>query len=343
MSIRCRLAELLNQRGEGQREFAERVGLSRQTVSKLYANHAAGIEFATLEKTCLGLGIPISELLDLEEPELSRRVRRATDVTVVLGATVMMATLRGQHPEFGMLPDQVEAAFHLVQQITLMTDPAARVNRYWFPAVTEWGSPLGRRVQDEEGIDWRQQAASLLSSARGIVFIVGTDLVNGFVEFCLDRILDVDYDPRGKTRRPRRVTPRYRMNFPLWKSKGGRVLSDNLEDRPEAAIDTLDDRVLFEMNNVAAYTDPRSTEITLGSIVFVDEPNVYHPHCTLVGIVGSIPRADAVTAKHLLQDAHLKTLDARLRQAGAFSGPMFVVARIDARKGDPDDRFSFVI
>lgn len=62
--VKLRLAEIINELGITQTEFAERVGLSRQTVNNLL--HDPGrISFVTLEKL-VEFGINFDEIFEVE-------------------------------------------------------------------------------------------------------------------------------------------------------------------------------------------------------------------------------------------------------------------------------------
>ncbi len=61
--VRCRLKELLNERGLTQMDLVRQLGLSPTTVGKLYNNKSGMIAFETIDKLCDFFEIGIQELL----------------------------------------------------------------------------------------------------------------------------------------------------------------------------------------------------------------------------------------------------------------------------------------
>ncbi|QBE48367.1 helix-turn-helix domain-containing protein [Leucobacter triazinivorans] len=67
-AIRCRLDELLAERGMTLTELSERVGVSLVNLSVLKNNRARAIRFSTLTAICRALGCEVGELLVAEHP-----------------------------------------------------------------------------------------------------------------------------------------------------------------------------------------------------------------------------------------------------------------------------------
>lgn len=63
--IRCRLTELLDERGMTLTELSERVGISLVNLSVLKNDRARAIRFSTLTAICDALGCEVGELLVL--------------------------------------------------------------------------------------------------------------------------------------------------------------------------------------------------------------------------------------------------------------------------------------
>lgn len=61
--IKCKLNELIEQRGVTQTEIANATGISRPTLLSLIKNDAQGIKFSSLEKLCELFNVTISEFL----------------------------------------------------------------------------------------------------------------------------------------------------------------------------------------------------------------------------------------------------------------------------------------
>lgn len=67
-AIRCRLDELLAERGMTLTELSARVGVSLVNLSVLKNNRARAIRFSTLTAICRALGCEVGELLVAERP-----------------------------------------------------------------------------------------------------------------------------------------------------------------------------------------------------------------------------------------------------------------------------------
>jgi len=65
--VRCRLKELLDERGLTQMDLVRKLGLSPTTVGKLYNNKSGMIAFETIDKLCDFFEIGIQELLIKEK------------------------------------------------------------------------------------------------------------------------------------------------------------------------------------------------------------------------------------------------------------------------------------
>ena len=343
MSIRCKLSDFLRSRNESQTEFADRVGLARQTVQKLYNNQMSGVEFATLEKICKGLGISVGELIVLEETRLEQRLKNTSTVTIVLGAPVLQIPNLPARLVYGLGPDDVEAAFHIGEHMLHLTPSGCRIQRHWMPACGEWSTELGKRWQERENLDWQEQAQTLLKTTEGILFIIGSDFVNGFAHHCLDTILDVGYDPRGRTRQPKRMQIPYRLlyrapNSLLPERAQGLMTRYQQDGLPEGIWDTQTKQTVVEITRrrPSQELQPGDT-VTTGAIVYVDEPNFHHPHSLIIGIAGFMPKANALVAKHLFDEESLRFLDLQLRRTDAILPPVFAAAQVEytnARLGE---------
>jgi len=347
MSVRCKLSDFLRSRNESQIEFAERVGLSRQTIQKLYNNQMSGIEFTTLEKICRGLGINIGELLIMEETKLEQYLKNSKEVAIVLGANVFRRS-SSHHLAYGIAPHDVEAASSISEKISQFTSPGCLIRKYWFPSRDEWSKEHGQLWQKREGLIWQEQADILMKSTQGIVFIVGDEHVNGFSHYCLDKILDVGYDPRGKTRRPKRMELPYRIAYHRPQETQPDQIQEMMnlhreEDSLEGVWDAKNSRLLVEVTDRATANNSQPNEIvTTGVIIYIDEPNFHHPHCLIIGIAGFDPKADALTTKHIFSEKHFQFIDVRLRQSEGISPPVFLVGRVEFSKLGSEDQLTLL-
>lgn len=64
MSIRCRLGEIMSERGLGNKEVVELTGVSRNTITSLAANATKRIDYDTLEGLCRGLKLTPGDIIE---------------------------------------------------------------------------------------------------------------------------------------------------------------------------------------------------------------------------------------------------------------------------------------
>ncbi|SCW27259.1 putative transcriptional regulator [Paenibacillus tianmuensis] len=64
MSVRCKLGDIMKQRGLSNKEVVELTGVSRNTITSLAANATKRIDYDTLEGLCRGLGITPGDLIE---------------------------------------------------------------------------------------------------------------------------------------------------------------------------------------------------------------------------------------------------------------------------------------
>jgi putative transcriptional regulator len=348
MSVRCKLSDFLRSRNESQIEFAERVGLSRQTIQKLYNNQMSGIEFTTLEKICRGLGTNIGELLVMEETKLEQYLKHGKEVAIVLGANVFRRSEMSQHLAYGIAPHDVEAASSISEKMSQLTSPGCLIRKHWFPSRDEWSKEHGQRWQKREGLIWQEKAETLMKSTDGIIFIVGDEHVNGFSHYCLDKILDVGYDPRGKTRHPKRMELPFRMVYRRPPETQQEQIQELLnlhryEDTPEGILDSRNNKFLVEVTDRATIDGAQPNDIiTTGVIIYIDEPNFHHPHSLIIGMAGSDPKANALTTKHIFMEKHLQFIDLRLRQSEGISPPVFIAGKVEFSKLGSEDQLTLL-
>lgn len=62
--IRSRLATIMAERDERQDEMAEKIGVSKATLSNIANNRTAGLQYSTLEKIAIYLNVSIEDLFD---------------------------------------------------------------------------------------------------------------------------------------------------------------------------------------------------------------------------------------------------------------------------------------
>jgi len=320
---------------ESQLDFAERIGLSRQTVQKLYSNQATRIEFATIEKICKGLGIEIGELLVQEETEIEQALRHAHEITIVLGARLVKLLGESAPLTYGIGPDDVDALSHITEAMTRLSKERHEIKRYWFPEWPEWNEPQNQ--------DCEERAQHILRYTQGVLFIVGSDLTNGFTHYCLDKILDVGYDPRGKTRKPKRMELPYKM---AWghEEKKPRIMSlDQEKHEPRGIWSIAQKKLVVEVPSRETVTELQPGDVaTDGAIVYVDRPNFHHPGCTVVGIAGFGGKGTALMSKHLFKEEYLRLIDRQLQEADGMPNPIFLVAQVDYIKGGSEDKLKFI-
>ncbi|MCR2805321.1 helix-turn-helix transcriptional regulator [Paenibacillus sp. SCIV0701] len=64
MVVRCRLGDIMKQRGLTNKDVVELTGVSRNTITSLAANATKRIDYDTIEGLCKGLGITPGELIE---------------------------------------------------------------------------------------------------------------------------------------------------------------------------------------------------------------------------------------------------------------------------------------
>ncbi|RAV19511.1 helix-turn-helix domain-containing protein [Paenibacillus contaminans] len=64
MRIRCRLGDIMKQRGLSNKDVVELTGVSRNTITSLAANATKRIDYDTLEGLCRGLGVFPGDLIE---------------------------------------------------------------------------------------------------------------------------------------------------------------------------------------------------------------------------------------------------------------------------------------
>ena len=92
MTLAQRLKELRTRSGFSQEQVAERVGVSRQAVTKWEAG-AALPSTANLLALCDLFGVPMSELTGSQEPSARRTPRSSLYGAVLLGVSIGLAVL----------------------------------------------------------------------------------------------------------------------------------------------------------------------------------------------------------------------------------------------------------
>lgn len=69
MAIRCRLGEIMKERGLSNKEVVELTGVSRNTITSLAANATKRVDYDTLEGLCRGLEVTPGDLIEYIEDE----------------------------------------------------------------------------------------------------------------------------------------------------------------------------------------------------------------------------------------------------------------------------------
>lgn len=64
MAIRCRLGDIMKEKGLSNKEVVELTGVSRNTITSLAANATKRVDYDTLEGLCRGLGVTPGELIE---------------------------------------------------------------------------------------------------------------------------------------------------------------------------------------------------------------------------------------------------------------------------------------
>lgn len=67
MSIRCRLGDIMKERGLTNKEVVELTKVSRNTITSLSANATKRIDYDTLEGLCKGLKLTPGDLIEYIE------------------------------------------------------------------------------------------------------------------------------------------------------------------------------------------------------------------------------------------------------------------------------------
>lgn len=62
--IRCRLGDIMKERGLQNKDVVELTGVSRNTITSLAANATKRIDYDTLGALCYGLGVTPGDLLE---------------------------------------------------------------------------------------------------------------------------------------------------------------------------------------------------------------------------------------------------------------------------------------
>ena len=70
--MKCQLSKLMGQYRYSIQDVHEKTGLARTTITQLYHDKAARIDFKTIEKLCILFNCQINELLKLEETKDKR-------------------------------------------------------------------------------------------------------------------------------------------------------------------------------------------------------------------------------------------------------------------------------
>lgn len=64
MAVRCRLGDIMKQRGLSNKDVVELTGVSRNTITSLAANATKRIDYDTLEGLCKGLDLVPGDLIE---------------------------------------------------------------------------------------------------------------------------------------------------------------------------------------------------------------------------------------------------------------------------------------
>lgn len=202
MPIKFRFKELLDQNQDSQINFSERTKISRQTINKLYSGKAEGITFKTLEKICWGLGVSVKDLFLLELTKIKEILSNVTETSVVLGARLFRLPEDDYNEDsssfrYGIGPDDVDALSYITEAMMSFSDNRIKISRLWFPERSVWQQP---QILTSKKFEFEEQAEKILKETKGILFIIGGHLSNGFAHYCIETILDVEYEPRGRGR-----------------------------------------------------------------------------------------------------------------------------------------------
>jgi len=69
MVVRCRLGDIMKQRGLTNKDVVELTGVSRNTITSLAANATKRIDYDTLEGLCRGLNVLPGDLIEYVSSE----------------------------------------------------------------------------------------------------------------------------------------------------------------------------------------------------------------------------------------------------------------------------------
>jgi hypothetical protein len=110
-----------------------------------------------------------------------------------------------------------------------------QIKRFWFPEFQEWEIDQEDIFPDiqHEGKSYEELAEDLLKNTKGLLIILASDRVNGFTEFCIDKILDVGFDARGKQRKAKRMNMPFKM---AWGHKADRLRQMSLDTEPQGVL-----------------------------------------------------------------------------------------------------------
>lgn len=64
MVVRCRLGDIMKQRGLSNKDVVELTGISRNTITSLAANATKRIDYDTLEGLCRGLELTPGDIIE---------------------------------------------------------------------------------------------------------------------------------------------------------------------------------------------------------------------------------------------------------------------------------------
>lgn len=328
--IQCKLSEFLGRQKISQVEFAEQIGLSRQTVQKLYNNQISRIELTTIEKVCNGLGIEVGQLFVREEVKLAEKLRSTRSVDIVLGARGVRrfqnAPLDSSTFTHGVGMSDIDALSYMTHSLLGLSPqkPDIRI-RYFFDTLTQKDIA---------------QAEELLHLNQDFLFILGGGIVNGFGEYCVGKILEVGYDPRGhKPRKPQHMRAPYKIRKLVREDKAEGHLTDRVKDEPQGIWDARNKKFLLEIpvrKQLEEYQ--RGDRIIDAAIVYIDKPNRHHPRSIIIGIAGFGGKGNSLVAKYLFEQENLMHLDKAFKKIDDGTPcPIFLVVKVEFIKGDYED------
>jgi putative transcriptional regulator len=77
MVVRCRLGDIMKERGLTNKDVVALTGISRNTITSLAANATKRIDYDTLEGLCRGLGVTPGDLIEYVCPGIDERTKNA--------------------------------------------------------------------------------------------------------------------------------------------------------------------------------------------------------------------------------------------------------------------------